>query len=343
MAVTKKKSAVKKLKNNGVKTNTVLKATKTVPTKKVAAKKASVQKKEFSGGRTLRIRSRHPSVGGIRKEIIVPVVAVYRHGSETAEPDIKYEINPIRGVQCASSKFLMKDAFMRNNVKSAPYFFLSDSKKSIKLVTGVTANGGRQYQEISRNQIEFPLVAKLNYGSRGRGMVKIDDLTQFDKFVASGYRQGYYFEKFLNYNREYRLHVDAQGCFYSCRKMLKQDTPEGKRYFRNDSNSVWITQYTPIKQGNTFVGFNNQLKADFDQPINWKEVVAECVKALKAVGLDVGACDLRIQGSTDGKGKARPNPDFFIVEINSAPSFGEITEHMYRDRLPQTLKKKYGL
>jgi D-alanine-D-alanine ligase-like ATP-grasp enzyme len=134
----------------------------------------------------------------------------------------------------------------------------------------------------------------------------------------------YIFERFYNYSREYRLHVTEDGCFYTCRKMLKSETPEEERWFRNDSNSVWVLENNP----------------SFDKPINWNEVIEHSVKALKAVGLDIGAVDLRIQSSKHSNGDTRDYCDFIVLEINSAPSFGDITAEKYAVELSRLINKK---
>jgi len=134
----------------------------------------------------------------------------------------------------------------------------------------------------------------------------------------------YVFERFYNYAREYRLHVSSEGCFYTCRKMLKRDTPEENKWFRNDENCVWVLEDNP----------------NFDKPVNWDDVVKHSVKALKAVGLDFGAIDLRIQSATNSEGETREEPKFIIVEINSAPSFGEITLQKYLEELPNIIERK---
>ena len=108
--------------------------------------------------------------------------------------------------------------------------------------------------------------------------------------------------------------------------MLKRDTPEEKKWYRNDDNCVWILE-------------ENE---NFDKPVNWVRIEEESVKALKSVGLDVGAVDLRIQSATNKKGEKRENPDFIIVEINSAPSFGDITLNKYIEELPKILLNKYN-
>ena len=76
----------------------------------------------------------------------------------------------------------------------------------------------------------------------------------------------------------------------------------------------------------------------FEKPKNWDDVVAECVRALNAVGLTIGACDIKIQ-SEKGK-RADFMPDFIILEINSAASFGEVTLVKYREELQRLIQEK---
>ncbi len=250
----------------------------------------------------------------------LPVQAVYRHGS-TTPLDVPYEINPILGIQNSSSKFRMKECFTLGNVRSAEWYFPS-------------ANGLRQanvqekqviFAEIPWDKVPLPLVAKLNMGSRGRGMIKIDTIDHLKTFIQNQVRgNNYYFEKFYSFTKEYRLHVDKQGCFYTCRKVLRGETPKDKRWFRNDSNSNWIMEENPL----------------FEKPSNWNEIVEHCVRALTSVGLDIGACDVKVQTE---KGKKHEKLDFIVIEINSAPSFGDVTKERYKERLPLTLKNKYEL
>jgi len=137
-----------------------------------------------------------------------------------------------------------------------------------------------------------------------------------------GSTNGYYSERFINYNREYRLHCTKNGCFYACRKMLKTDAEA--RWFKNDSNCIW---YVDTNDG-------------FDRPTNWDKIEAECVKALNAVGLDFGAFDVRVQSSKNKEEVLREDPKFVIIEVNSAPSFGDITERKYKEIIPQLIMSK---
>jgi D-alanine-D-alanine ligase-like ATP-grasp enzyme len=189
----------------------------------------------------------------------------------------------------------MKECFKNNNIESPKYF------------TNI-------------NDIEsFPIVAKKIYGSKGRGMFLIESKEDLKKFkeIFNKVLKSYYFERYHNYTREYGIHVTQQEYFYTCRKMLKSDTPKNERWFRNSTNCVWFLE-------------ENE---NFNKPKNWDNIVNNCINACKAVGLDFGACDVIV--SKEGK--------FKIVEINSAPSFGEpnsIVESKYREILPILVDRK---
>ena len=261
------------------------------------------------------LRANHKNLG------LLAFRSVVRLGSTTDILDTvtnggeRIECNTIQAVKNSSNKLLMKQCFNKNNVKTADWWTTIDGEFFYEPdLEGMLLKG----------DLKFPVVAKHIFGSRGRGNTLINSEEELTNWIKNKNISEYIFEKFYNYNREYRLHVTEEGCFYTCRKMLRKDTPEDKRWFRNDSNSNWIVEENP----------------DFDKPVNWNNIITESVTALKAVGLDFGAVDLRIQSSKDNKGKTRENPDFIVVEINSAPSFGEITAKKYIEEIPKILKRK---
>jgi len=258
--------------------------------------------------RSLRIFSRHPSHDGIRGKIFVPanLLACVRFGSQTIWNKSEKFLNSPEAVSNSSNKEKMKKCFTDKEVKTALWW---NTMQSL----------------IEEEEIPFPIIAKKKYGSRGQGMVKLDNQNQLDVFTVNNNFENYIYEKFYNYSREYRLHVSSEGCFYTCRKMLKSDIPKNQRWFRNDSNSVWYIE----------------TNENFDKPSNWDDIVQECVKAMKAVGLDFGACDVKVQSATNKEGVKREYPKFIIIEINSAPSFGEGTLEAYIKNLPLMLKNKY--
>lgn len=269
-------------------------------------------KKQFTRFRP-RVRSRHPSHNPLRTQLpLLPFRSIIRLGSTTIKDTDSQKnfvlCNSVDAIRNSSSKLLMKRCFAASGVKSALYYTLQDFLSPT----------------LDRSKL-FPCVIKSHMGSRGRGNYLINSQEELNSWLTGhANHSNYIVEKFHDYSREYRLHVTKDGCFYTCRKMLKNETPDDKRWYRNDSNSVWIVENNP----------------QFDKPSNWDTIVAECVKALNAVGLDVGACDVKVQSAKDKKGRVRPTPDFIVIEINSAPSFGEGTLQRYLEVIPQILKDK---
>jgi len=292
----------------------------------LAKKKTPVAK--VGTGYYSQIRSRHPShdVFRNRKELKFPFRSVIRFGSTTELPDTiakggkRIELNSTEAIKNSASKLRMKNCFTLSKVKTADWYYIRKDK-FYKI-----NNYENQIQEtvLLISDLPYPIVAKHHFGSRGNGNYLLNSQEELQNWMKGKDLSNYLFEKFYNYNREYRLHVTKNGCFYTCRKMLKSDAPKDKRWFRNDSNSVWIVEE------------NEQ----FDKPINWKLIEEQCVEALKSTGLDFGACDVRVQSSKNNDGKKRKDVDFIIVEINSAPSFGERTEIEYLKELPKILKEK---
>lgn len=255
----------------------------------------------------LRIRSRHPSHNILRrnKRLKFNSKITYRLGSKTTTFH-KNELNPIQSVINSSNKFIMKQLFKDNNVKSTNFYFLNNLPKN-----------------------NFPLLAKKKFGSKGKGMVKINNQEELDNFLNTN-TTNYYFEEYFSGCREYRLHVSELDCFYSCRKMRKRDA-ENRWYF-NSTNCVWITEKIKITDDNDiFIKFSENDNELFNKPESWNEIIEHCQKAIKAVGLDLGAVDVRV----NKKG------DFRILETNSAPAFGEITSKMYINHLNKLINHKF--
>lgn len=244
----------------------------------------------------LRVFSRHPSHKEIKNTIVMPkgVVGVLRLGSITS-PNYKVdlEINTAKAVENTKDKFIMKKLFEEAGVSSPKFYDLSDLEKV-------------------RSEIKFPVIAKRTFRSRGIGMQKIDTPEEFESFLTKfiignkyNNRNPYYLEEFKNYSREYRIHVSKMGnYFYSCRKMLKLNYAGSEdNWYRNDSNSVWI----------------REINEAFDKPDSWDVIIQDCQNARQALGLDIGAFDVKV----NKKG------DWMILEGNSAPSFGEVTSKKY--------------
>lgn len=275
-----------------------------------------------------RVHSRHPSHSLLRRELpLLPFRSMVRLGSTTDREDSvtnggrRVECNTIQAIKNSSNKLLMKQCFTRNQVKTAEWWIITE-------VRGVkyAQTNGQGADDVQLSSLPYPIIAKSLYGSRGEGNTKLDTQAELTAWMRGKDLSNYIFEAFYTYLREYRLHITKQGCFYTCRKMLKRDAPEANKWQRHDDNCVWILEDN----------------ASFDKPVNWNTIVEHSVKALKAVGLDVGAVDVKVQSATKNNGTRRENPEFIIIEINSAPSFGDLTAEKYISEIPKILRRKYG-
>lgn len=281
-----------------------------------------------------KIRSRHPSHDVLRAKLsfpLFPFKSVIRLGSFTklesiVKDDEKVvEINTVNAIKNSADKLLMKQCFTNNNVKTADWWVYNNHNGNMP----DSFNFKGKYDEVDYHypeELPYPIIAKHRLGSKGRGNYKLDSVEALNTWLETRLDRldEYIFEKFYNFVREYRLHVTENDYFYSCRKMLKSDTPDKDKWYRNDDHCVWIME-------------ENKL---FDKPTCWDEIVKHSITALKSTGLDFGAVDVKIQSENNSKGEQRKNIDFIIIEINSAPSFGEVTEEKYLEILPQLILNK---
>lgn len=283
-----------------------------------------INKKKLYDRNHVRVFSRHPTHKDLRMQVETRGNRVLlRLGSTTESnwPDI--EINTVEGIRNSSNKIRMKQIFHQNNINSPDFILVNNGrfdyyKTNEAVNTGLTVN--QVIELLTTKKGISSIVRKKCFRSRGNGMAKLDTEADIrsELNVALNYRgdNPIYFERFTNYTREYRLHINAitGRCFYTCRKMLKEDTPEKDRWFRNDSNCTWYLESNP----------------NFNRPQNWDSIVNNCVVAMRSVGLDIGAFDVKVS-----KGN-----DFSILEVNSAPSFGELTLENYKNELPSIINQK---
>ena len=247
--------------------------------------------------RHLIVRSRNISCKPL-KEIVVSRPTILRLGSVTPTEEITkcknpIEINSAESCKLSSNKLFMKARFKHAKVPTAEY--LCCANFSSKVLNNLEKWG--------------KIIIKHKHSSKGNGIYLIaNDEEYLDWYRKYGHdSKSYIFERYYNYTREYRLHVTKEGCFYACRKMLKKDAEV--RWHRHDSNSVWILEENPL----------------FDKPSNWDKVVQDCIAALKSLGLDLAAFDIKIQSNK------KENPKYIILESNSAPSLGEVAIKKYKE------------
>jgi glutathione synthase/RimK-type ligase-like ATP-grasp enzyme len=239
----------------------------------------------------LKIKSRHPSHQFLRKAIKTNRKVLARFGSTTpTKRKYHYVINPIEGIENSSDKLLMKGKFEQAGIKHCRWFAYEN---------GIVDPDGNKVQ------IEkFPIIAKHRFGSRGRGNYKLDNNDQLNEFLTRRKvdLNKFIFEQYTTFSREYRLHV-YEDCFYTCRKLRRNETPQRDRWKFNNDTCVWILEKNP----------------SFNKPDTWDEIIIDCIRAKNAIGLTIGACDVRVSKEGDWK----------IVEINSAPALGNVGKERY--------------
>lgn len=268
----------------------------------------------------LRILSRHKTSGPLRGSILIRGKrVVYRHGS-TTESAFEYEINSTESVKISADKLLMKEAFDKAEVKHAPWIHLLKA-----------SDDNKEWKEFIK-KLKFGedkdswLIIKNRYGSRGTGNTLVKNKVELDSFLKSRSKSlnNYIVEEYKTYSVEYRLHVSEEGYFYTCRKVLRNNTPKEQRFQRHDDNCSWLVEQNP--------GFN--------KPENWNEIVEDCKKALKMIGADVLAFDVKCTSIKEVKDK---KCRFILIESCSAPSFGDVTLEKYKQELPKIIERKYSI
>jgi len=268
----------------------------------------------------LRILSRHPSISPLRNSILIKgVKAVYRHGS-TTNSDFEFEINSVESIKNSADKKLMKEAFDRSEVKHAPWIHLAKATTDKISWDKFLAN-----LDFIKDKDSW-LIIKNRWGSRGVGNTLVKTKEQLDVFLKEKTKslENYIVEEYKNYSVEYRIHVTEEGYFYTCRKMLKENTPKEDRFQRHDDNCSWFVETNP----------------KFNKPENWNEMVEDCKKAVKALGADVLGFDIKCTSVKESKDK---KARYILIESCSAPSFGEGTLKKYTEELPKIIQRKYSL
>ena len=290
----------------------------------------TVKKKKYTLFRPM-ILSRHPSHDILRlkhkKIAALPYRSVIRFGSSTEVEDTvakggnRIEINTVNAIKISANKLLMKQKFTEAGVKTANWWQATNTQFfSPKWTENIN------FSEFT----DFPIVAKAHYGSKGKGNTLIKSQEELNTWMQGKTLSNYIFEKFMNFGHEFRLHVTEDGCFYTCRKALKQDVPEDQKWRRHDDICVWFLE----------------TNENFQKPNSWNDIVSDCVKALKAVGADLLSFDVRVQTPRDKDGNSRPYQEYILLECNSASSMdngtGEVSvcAQKYIDEIPKIIIRK---
>jgi len=266
----------------------------------------------------VRIRTHNSSSRPLRGAILVDNWAICRLGSLTPTRECFttprsniIEVNTVDAIQNSRSKLRMKACFATKNVPQSEWWTYIPGQN----IFPVRGEGDRG-EAIAT--LPFPLVVKRVFGFQGRGMELLKNQKELTEWLQK-HRDidGWYFEKFYNYAREYRLHVARYcGVILSWRKLRTKDAES--RWFFNSLNSNWV-------------GTEHGL---FDKPKCWSAMEKAAIDCIEATGLDIGAVDIRVQSNT------QEDPKFIVCEINSAPALGDLGIEVYKDIISKIIKNK---
>lgn len=279
--------------------------------KKSSLKPIVVAKKPITFFRPL-VLTRHGTHDPLRTQLPrLKGRSIVRLGSTTVKNDglNRTEINSVQGVKNSASKLLMKQCFTRAGVKTTAWYKFEQGRGFV----------GTDNISHTTEHLPYPIVAKSHYGSRGVGNTKLDNQQALQSWMQGKTLSNYIFEKFQPLGREYRLHISKFGCFYACRKLVRSDAPEGT-WQMHDDVVTWALENNP----------------SFKKPANWNAIVEDCIRAQKALGLDICAFDVMVSVPKKDTG----NSEWLIVESASAPSFGNITLEKYLVEIPKLINDK---
>lgn len=223
------------------------------------------------------------------------------------------EINTAKACEISGNKIKMKERFTHGKICTAEWFMLRPRSIEYKNYEDLFFSS-KLNNALSKWKT---IIAKRYNSSGGKGIFLIKTPEDFDTFFRSedfcnnnkNEIKNYIFERYYTYSREYRIHVTKDGCFLADRKMLIDGAED--RWHRHANNSVWISQENP----------------KFDKPVNWDDIVNGCINAMKSIGLDIAAFDVKVQNNK------HENPKYIILESNSAPSLGEQSIEAYKNIL----------
>lgn len=205
------------------------------------------------------------------------------------------EINSIEGVRTSANKITMKKAFDSANIRHSEWIN-SASKDNIR-------------NFYNKHKI---LIAKHKHSSKGKDIYYIDSIEFLEDFMNKVNLKDFVFEKYYFFPNEYRVHIDVNhGCFYSCKKIIKEDAEI--QWHKHADNSVFVL-----------------VTEEYKLPECWNDLINDCIKVLKEMKLTIACFDILCC-----------NNDFIIVESNTAPSLATYGITYYSNHLKKWYDTKF--
>ena len=154
------------------------------------------------------IRSRHLTHTILRKELqLLPFRSVVRFGSVTELYDTvsnggkRIELNTIESIKNTSNKIKMKELFVENEIITSKFYTILTYDEDQFLYHLKEKN-----EIVFCKNIQYPIIAKTKYHSRGRNIHKINNFKEYQSFIKTN-SPIFHFEQFYSGTIEYRLHV----------------------------------------------------------------------------------------------------------------------------------------
>lgn len=207
--------------------------------------------------------------------------------------------------------------------------------------------------DLLEEEIGFPFVAKLIYGSGGKGMYfikSLDDLNIFIEAIPKHDIRKYFFESLYDFNIEYRIHVSpllvGLAVTYKFEYGVKNENGlyelrAGRISTRNNGEIFSVEKRVPpghvgTRNFNEGIMFNS----NFIRPACWEEMVTASLKAAELLKLDFCCTDI-LYNSTTNKfviSETNTNPGMDNVAGNPAKN---ITAQHYQQAFPLMITQKY--
>lgn len=169
---------------------------------------------------------------------------------------------------------------------------------------------------IENEEFKYPIILKSIYGSKNKGntfIQKVEDLEEW--FKTHNNYSNYILEQYINYSKEYRIHVSINGIFSIFRKLRKNNSEQ--RWYFNSENSI----------------FKIITKEEFEKHPCYEELNTQLVEATKALQLEIVSFDVRIN---------KDYSKFTIIESNSAPSLNKLgTMQYFKEIIEIVIQKIY--
>jgi len=254
----------------------------------------------------------------LKNQIESPHPAILRMGYVGAYNEEKHIVlNTSKSIYLCSDKINSKKLFLKNSISTPMGYNIYWKKKEEKdnsthFVFEIVNFAGIKLTY--DNFLQQPKIAKLSHRKAGRGMVLLENKHQIISFLKlltdKIIDDDYYFESYLPYEREFRIHVCALGCIHAAEK--ENDIRYTKLQWCMESNSC-------------------EFHTIFKRPSCWPYIIEECQRVLTLLKLDVGGFDIRVN--------KRGNM-FTLIECNSGPSISNASADKYKYWIPKLIEHK---